>query len=125
MKIKTKRRKASRAKKLKNLMKDRYRKMTKNEQRRQAKKHYEAWQLSEDYALEFAYGRYSENKACAWRHCRVKQKEMNGTGLKVITHNRMIFTAGFEYFDEITGVCMFYYISPTFECAIEITADML
>lgn len=99
--------------------------MTKNEQKRQAKKHYDAWKRSEDYALEFAYGRYSANKKRAWRCCQEKEIALNGSGLKVITHNCMVFTAGFEYFDEKTGVCMFYYISPLFDCAIEITADML
>ena len=99
--------------------------MTKNEQKRQARNHYEAWKRSEDYALEFVYGRYSANKTSAWRYCREKQRELNGYGLKVITHNCMVFTAGFEYSDPETGVAMFYYISPSFDCAIEITADML
>lgn len=99
--------------------------MTKNEQKRQARKHYEAWKRSEDYALDFAYERYSYGKLSAWRYCESKARELNGTGLKVITHNCMVFTAGFEYFDEREGACMFYYISPSFDCAVEITADML
>ena len=106
-------------------MKDRCIKMTMNEQRRQARRHYQAWERSEDYSLEFVYGRFSENKARAWRFCQERQAKLNGYGLKVITHNCMVFTAGFEYFDEKTGVVMFYYISPTFDCAVEITADML
>lgn len=99
--------------------------MNVTEMKRQARKHYKAWKRSEDYALEFVYNSFSANKARAWRYCQAKQMELNGTGLKVITHNRMVFTAGFEYYDEKAQAVKFYYIAPSFDCAIEITADML
>ena len=92
---------------------------------RQAREHYKAWKRSGDYALDSVYGSYSVNKARAWRHCQEKQTELNGYGLKVITHNTCIFTAGFEYYDEKAETLKFYYITPSYECAIDITADML
>ena len=92
---------------------------------RQAKNHYKKWKRSGDYALDFVYGSYSANKARAWRHCHEKQAELNGYGLKVITHTYQMFTAGFEYYDEKAQTVKFYYITPTYECAIDITADML
>ena len=98
--------------------------MTTKEKERQARSHFKAWERSEDYALEFAYNRFLNAKARAWRYCREKQAELNGYRLKVISHNRMVFTAGFEYYDEKAKAVKFYYIAPTFDCAIEITADM-
>lgn len=99
--------------------------MTAKQMERQAREHYKAWKRSEDYALEFVYGSYSVNKVRAWRYCQEKQAELNGHGLKVITHNNQIFTVGFEYCDEKMGTAKFYYIAPSYECAIDITADML
>lgn len=99
--------------------------MTSKEKERQARKHYKAWERSEDYALEFAYNSFSANKARAWRYCQEKQAELNGYGLKVITHNCMVFTAGFEYYDEKAKRIKFYYVAPSFDCEVEITADML
>lgn len=99
--------------------------MTNKEKERQAKQHYKAWERSEDYALEFAYNSFSAHKAQAWRRCQEKQIELNGQGLKVITHNTCKFTAGFEYYDEKEEALKFYYISPSFDCSIDITADML
>ena len=99
--------------------------MTNREKERQARKHYKAWERSEDYALEFAYDSFSVYKARAWRYCQEKQAKLNGRGLKVITHNYHKFTAGFEYQDEKARTVKFYYITPLYECAIDITADML
>ena len=47
--------------------------MTKKQMERQARKHYKAWERSEDYALEFAYKSFSVNKARAWRYCQEKK----------------------------------------------------
>lgn len=99
--------------------------MTNREKERQARKHYNAWERSEDYALEFAYNSFSAHKAQAWRYCQTKQAELNGNGLKIISHNTCIFTAGFEYYDEKAQTLKFYYITPSYECAVDITADML
>ena len=61
----------------------------------------------------------------AWRYCQEKQSELNGYGLKVITHNCMKFTAGFEYMDSDTGEVRFYYITPSFDWDIPVIADTL
>ena len=99
--------------------------MTAKQMERQARNHYKAWERSEDYTLDFVYGSYSANKAWAWRYCQERQAKLNGYGLKVITHNCMVFTAGFEYMDRDTGEARFYYIAPSFDWDIPITADML
>lgn len=99
--------------------------MTKKQMERQARKHYKAWERSEDYALEFAYKSFSVNKARAWRYCQEKKAELNGNGLKIISHNTSIFTAGFEYYDEKAQTVKFYYITPSYDCAVDITVDMM
>ena len=99
--------------------------MTAKEMERQARKHYKEWKRSGDYALDSVYGSYSANKARAWRHCQEKQLELNGYGLKVITHTYQMFTAGFEYYDKKAQTVKFYYITPSYDCAVNITADML
>ena len=99
--------------------------MTNKEKERQARNHYKAWERSKDYALEFVYNSFSANKARAWRYCHTKQAELNGYGLKIISHTLQMFTAGFEYYDEKAQTVKFYYITPSYECAIDITADML
>lgn len=98
--------------------------MTAKEMERQARNHYKAWKCSGSYTLEHVYKKHSVNKERAWRYCQEMRCRFNGYGLKVISHNCMIFTAGFEFTDEKTGVAMFYYISPTFDWAVEITAEM-
>ena len=47
--------------------------MTKKQMERQARKHYKAWERSEDYALEFVYKSFSVYKARAWRYCQEKK----------------------------------------------------
>lgn len=54
-----------------------------------------------------------------------KKAELNGNGLKIISHNTSIFTAGFEYCDEKDGTAKFYYITPSYDCAVDITVDMM
>ena len=99
--------------------------MTAKQMERQARNHYKAWKRSGDYTLDCVYGRYSVYKARAWRYCQEMQAKLNGYGLKVITHNCMVFTAGFEYYDEKAQTVKFYYITPSYECAVNITVDML
>ena len=99
--------------------------MTTKQMERQAMQHYKAWKRSKDYALEFVYKSFSAYKKWTWRYCLEKQAAFNGYGLRVITHNCMIFTGGFEYMDKDKGEVRFYYIAPTFEADILVTADML
>ena len=99
--------------------------MTAKQMERQAKNHYKEWKRSGDYALVSVYGSYSAKKARAWRYCQGKATELNGYELKAISHNPWVFTAGFEYYDEKTQTVKFYYITPSYECAVNITADMI
>ena len=46
--------------------------------------------------------------------------EYSGWGLKVITANTYIFTAGFEFTGE-EGQVMFMYITPSQNTAVEVT----
>lgn len=99
--------------------------MTAKQMERNARNHYEAWKQSKDYSLEFVYGRFSANKARAWRYCQERQAKLNGYGLKIISYNSQKFTAGFEYMDSDAGEARFYYIAPLFDWDIPVTADML
>ena len=55
------------------------------------------YELSEDYNLDNVYKSYSRNKSLAWDYCKDLMNEYNGHGLKVISHNLTMFTAGFIY----------------------------
>ena len=55
------------------------------------------YELSEDYNLDSVYKSYSRNKSLAWDYCKDLMNEYNGHGLKVISHNLTMFTAGFIY----------------------------
>ena len=78
-----------------------------------------AWQRSHYYDISEFYGRFSDAKYRAWRHCRELCLSMNGRNLKVVSGNTSIFTAGFEFEDPETGVLMYMHITPTFEAAVE------
>ena len=67
--------------------------MTAKEMERQARNHYKGWKRSEAYTLEHVYKKHSVLKERAWRHCHEMQTELNGYGLKVITHTYHMFTA--------------------------------
>ena len=55
------------------------------------------YELSEDYNLDNVYKSYSRNKSLAWDYCKNLMEKYNGHGLKVISHNLNMFTAGFIY----------------------------
>ena len=55
------------------------------------------YELSEDYNLDNVYKSYSRNKSLARDYCKNLMEKYNGHGLKVISHNLNMFTAGFIY----------------------------
>lgn len=55
------------------------------------------YDISEDYSLDSVYKSYSKNKSLAWDYCIELMEKYNGHGLKVISHNLTMFTAGFIY----------------------------
>ena len=89
------------------------------QQERTAKANIERWQESIDYSLDDAYGRYSANKARAWRHCESVRKAHLGSALKVVSHNTFMFTAGFQFVDQESGVVKYMHITPTSETAVD------
>lgn len=86
-----------------------------------AKAHIPMYENSWWYDLRDAYERYSSRKARAWDYCVHKMIEYNGLGLKVISRNTNVFTAGFVFFDKETGEPMFYYITANYDCIVPYT----
>lgn len=81
---------------------------------------YNAWQRSGLYSLRDAYGRYSAAKERAFNQCRAWCYALDGSGLKIISHNSQVFTCGFEFPDPETGEMHFMYITPTYNRATPI-----
>ena len=79
----------------------------------QIKAAYRSYKHSSDFCLEHVYGSYSQAKANAWEYCRQEELRYSGYDLKVITHNTMIFTAGF--IGSINGKLAFFYITPCYD----------
>lgn len=79
---------------------------------------YENYMNSMDYDLLDAYTTCSCAKHRAWEYCRELQQEKNGAGLKVISHNTFMFTAGFTF--EEDGTEKFMYITPSKDEVFEI-----
>ena len=89
-----------------------------NADKRQALAHYESYKRSTATELHHVYGSYSAAKAQAWKYCRDLMIKKNGHGLRIISANRWMFTAGFEY--EEDGKQMFMYITKTKDVAVEV-----
>lgn len=92
--------------------------MANSYQRRMAKGNIDSWKRSSDFSLDSAYGRYSSNKASAWKYCEDLRDKHDGRNLKVISHNTYMFTAGFEYNDAETGEVMFMFITPSYDVSV-------
>ena len=65
------------------------------------------------------YNNYSYKKSRAWDYCSDLCAQNDGWGLKVITYNTFIFTAGFYFTDKDTGVLRFMYITPSHDTPID------
>lgn len=89
--------------------------------KRQALAHYEDYKRSNATSLRSVYGSYSEAKERAWNYCRDLMLEKDGHGLRVISANGWMFTAGFEF--EENGKQMFMYITKTKDVAVEIEEE--
>ena len=55
------------------------------------------YELSNDFSLDSVYKTYSMDKSLAWDYCKNLMEKYNGHGLKVISQNLNMFTAGFIY----------------------------
>lgn len=79
--------------------------------------HYDTYLRSTWKNIFQAYGKPSKKKIDAYEYCENLCKKMNGYGLKIITRNTDVFTAGFMSVDD-EGNLMFTYIAPTFDATI-------
>ena len=73
---------------------------------------FEQYQKSEMKSLKDAYGRFSGKKQAAWDGCVALMRACNGSGLRILTKNTFMFTAGFMYTDYFGREC-FAIITPT------------
>lgn len=89
-----------------------------NADKRQALSRYESYKRSNATSLYHVYSSYSHAKAEAWEYCVRLMGEKDGHGLRIISSNSYMFTAGFEY--EEDGKQMFMYISPSKDVAVEV-----
>lgn len=92
--------------------------MRRREMERRAEGNYLAYERSHYGDLLDAYTKCSEAKRAAWLHCRDLMAEHDGWGLKVISRNTWMFTAGFEFTNPETGELMFMYITPSYDVAV-------
>ena len=76
--------------------------------------HIKAWNNG-DTELWRVYGRYSYNKERAFERCWNLCCRLDGEKFAIISHNGFIFTVGFYFTDEETGVLKFFYITPTYD----------
>lgn len=84
-----------------------------------AKGNYEAYLRSEKYSLFDAYDRPSTHKEAAWDYCKDLCAQYDGYGLKVISKNTFIFTAGFLFLST-SGKQMFMFITPNYNRVCEV-----
>lgn len=89
-----------------------------NADKRQALAHYESYKRSSNTSLYHVYSSFSQAKANAWEYCRDLMIKKNGHGLRIISANGWMFTAGFEY--EEDGKQMFMYITKTKDVSVEV-----
>lgn len=75
-----------------------------------------AWTYADLYA---AYANPSQAKRRAWEYCKQLCYDLGGEGLKVLSKNTFMFTAGFMYTDD-DGREMFMYISPNYNAAVPV-----
>ena len=77
--------------------------------------HYDAYSRSWLYDLEDCYNNYSQYKRNAYNRCLQLMSDLDGYALRIISHNSMQFTVGFEFADPDTGECMFAYITKDYD----------
>ena len=72
---------------------------------------YERYEESTDTELWQVYGRYSHAKRNAMEYCRELCYKLDGHGLRIISHNTMCFSVGFEFTNPTNGAECFAYIT--------------
>lgn len=87
---------------------------------RAARSQYPYYQQSTATELCDVYDSYSSAKASAWKYCQELMAKHDGWGLRIISHNVFMFTAGFLFCGPETGVLKFMYITKTYDTAVEV-----
>lgn len=94
--------------------------MTKTQLIKNARRALDLYNVSRETRLEDCYKSYSYAKARAFKSCLNDMEYFNGYGMRIISHNLNVFTCGFMYTDELTGVLKFRYITPCYRISIEV-----
>lgn len=81
---------------------------------------YADYRCSNASDLSDVYGRYSTAKEVAWNYCKELMEKHNGWGLRIISHNVFMFTAGFLFRDPETNALKFMYITKTSDTVVEV-----
>ena len=76
--------------------------------------------LYADYCSELweVYGSFSHAKVNAMEYCKRLQREKNGYGAKIVSHNTFMFTYAFKY-DKDDHTYMMY-ITPSYDYDFEV-----
>ena len=82
----------------------------------------ESYNRSRVYSLSQCYGRFSSEKQSAWEYCQNLCRKKDGSGLKVISYNGWMFTAGFKY--EENGKSYLMYITKSEDRPIELEDEI-
>lgn len=84
----------------------------------QAKSKYQEYLKSTATSLYDVYETFSPRKAEAWQYCVDFMRKKEGHGLRVLSANTYMFTAGFEF--EENGTKKFMYITPSSDVEVEV-----
>ena len=79
----------------------------------------ENYKRSEYSELWQVYGKCSKDKYDAMECCKRLMHELNGSKMRIISHNPWTFSVGFQYVDSETGVLMFAYITRDYDRCTE------
>ena len=83
---------------------------------------YESWKRSTDYELWHVYDNYSDAKYNALEYCRELKYQLGGRRLRIVSHNTMQFTVGFEFDHPRTGELCFAYITRDYNRFMKVEA---
>lgn len=81
---------------------------------------YEAYKRATASELWEVYGSYSRAKENAIAYCKRLQYQLGGWGGRIISHNSMIFSYGFEFVNPETGAVAFAYITRDYNRYAEV-----
>ena len=92
---------------------------TARQQDRIAHEHIPAWLKSTDTQLWHVYGKYSPAKNDSYIRIQEECMYRHGWHLRIISHNSMVYTAGYVYTNPETGVLTFVYHTPYYRMETE------